>query len=336
MNIRSILAASPVRLAPMADITNIAFRLIARECGSRLVTTEEIDAKALLMGSESTRLRTLYLPQERPIIMQLLGCEPDILAEAAQRLQEAGADIIDLNMGCPVPKIVKKGEGAALMKDPLKAAEILRSLRRVIRLPFTVKIRSGWDEKTVNAVEIAKIAEAEGVDAIAVHPRTRAQRFSGQAPWDVITDVVRSVNIPVTGNGDVRSWADARRMMNETGAVSVMIGRGALGQPWVFDAHFEELDEQTRWARKYRVIKRHQELIHAHVPESDVDFQVKKNLVWYSKGMYGSAALRQKIFTSKSAGEAWALFKEGWFKAVEMQEQREAEPQKSEALLPAS
>src|SRR5712691_7476538 len=179
-------SALDLRLAPMAGVTNAPFRLIARECGAGLLTSEEIDARALIADNAHTREICRYLPEERPLAMQLRGADPDVRAEAARRLEAAGADAIDLNMGCPVPKIVAKGHGAALMRDPLRAAVIFRTVRKAIGVPFTIKIRSGWDERTLNAVEIARLAEAEGVDAITVHPRTRSQQFTGRAPWDVI------------------------------------------------------------------------------------------------------------------------------------------------------
>src|SRR5216110_216689 len=196
----------------MAGVTNAPFRLVARECGAGRLTSEEIDARALVHDNARTLALAAYLPEERPLAMQLLGEDPDLLAEAARRLEAAGADGIDLNMGCPVAKVVAKGQGAALMRDPLAAALILRALRKAVRVPLTIKIRGGWDGRTVNAVEIAQLAESEGVDAITVHPRTRSQQFSGLAPWAIIASVVDTVGIPVTGNGDVRSHDDARAM----------------------------------------------------------------------------------------------------------------------------
>src|SRR5882672_4531825 len=223
-----------LRLAPMAGVTNAPFRLVCREAGAGLLTSEEIDARALVEGNARTQAIAHYLPEERPIAFQLLGGDPDVLAEAARRLAAAGAAGIDLNMGCPVSKIVAKGQGAALMRDPLRAAVIFRTLRKAVDVPFTIKIRSGWDERTVNAVEIARIAEGEGVDAITVHPRTRSQQYTGRAPWDVIAAVVAAVRLPVIGNGDVRGVDDARAMVAATGCAAVMIGRGALGAPWIF------------------------------------------------------------------------------------------------------
>src|SRR5215475_12236709 len=201
----------------MAAVTNPPFRLIARECGAGRLTSEEIDARGLVEGSARTAELATFLLEEHPIALQLLGADPDVLAEAARRLEATGADAIDLNMGCPVAKIVAKGQGSALMRDPLGAAVIFRTMRKAVGVPFTIKIRGGWDDRTVNAVEIARIAEAEGVNAITVHPRTRSQQYTGQAPWNTIRAVVEAVGIPVVGNGDVKSRADAVAMAAATG-----------------------------------------------------------------------------------------------------------------------
>jgi len=291
-----------LRLAPMAGVTNAPFRLIARECGAGLLTSEELDARALVHGSVRTELLARYLPEERPLAFQLLGADPDVLADAARRLQARGADAIDLNMGCPVPKIVAKGQGAALMRDPLQAAIVLRTLRKAVEVPVTIKIRGGWDERTLNAPEIARIAEGEGVNGITVHPRTRSQYYTGRAPWDIIASVVAAVRIPVVGNGDVRSRADAEAMLRLTGCAAVMIGRGALGAPWIFSA--TPLDQPAR----ARVIRRHCALIEAHLPPRLAFVQLKKHLAWYSAGSPGSASLRSAIFTAPDAATAQAIF----------------------------
>src|SRR5437667_6203801 len=210
-----------LRLAPMAGVTNAPFRLVCREAGAGLLTSEEIDARALIEGNARTQVIARYLAEEHPIAFQILGGDPDVLAEAARRLEADGADRIDLNMGCPVAKIVAKGQGAALMRDPLGAAMIFRTMRKAIQVPFTIKIRGGWDDRTLNAVEIARIAESEGVDGITVHPRTRSQQFTGQAPWDVIRTVVDAVRIPVVGNGHVASHDDARAKTEATARPAV-------------------------------------------------------------------------------------------------------------------
>ncbi len=290
--------ASPLelRLAPMAGVTNVPFRLLARECGAGLLTSEEIDARALVEDNAHTREIARHLPEEHPLAIQLLGADPDVLAEAARRLEASGADAVDLNMGCPVAKIVAKGQGAALMRDPWRAAVIFRAMRKAVTVPVTAKIRGGWDERAPNAVEIARIAEDEGVDALTVHPRTRSQQFSGQAPWDVIAAVVAAVSIPVTGNGDVTSRAEAAAMRRATGCAAVMIGRGALGAPWVF------CDEPPSMAGRAEIIRRHCALIAEHLPARLALLQLKKHLAWYSSGRPFGARLRPALFAAASAG----------------------------------
>ena len=299
-----------LRLAPMAGVTNAPFRLVARECGAGLSTSEEIDARALIADNAHTREIIRYLPEEHPLAMQLLGADPDVLAEAARRLEAAGADAIDLNMGCPVAKIVAKGQGAALMRDPWRAAVVFRAMRKAITVPLTIKIRGGWDDHTVNAVEIARLAEDEGVNGITVHPRTRSQQFSGRAPWDIIAEVVAAVGVPVTGNGDVRSREEALAMQRATGCAAVMIGRGALGAPWVFCSPPPTDDARAR------IIRRHCALIHEHLPERAALLQLKKHLAWYSSGRPFGARLRPALFAASRAEAVEALFWDHWHAAA--------------------
>jgi len=290
----------------MAGATNAPFRLVARECGAGRLTSEEIDARALVRDNARTVALTAYLPEERPLAMQLLGEDPDLLAEAARRLETAGADGIDLNMGCPVAKVVAKGQGAALMRDPLRAAVIFRTLRKAVAGAFTIKIRGGWDDRTVNAPEIARLAESEGVDGVTVHPRTRSQQYTGRAPWDVIADVVDAVRIPVVGNGDVSSVDDARAMVAATGCASVMIGRGALGRPWIFRGVDVPRDARAT------IIRRHCALIEAHLPERAALVQLKKHLAWYSDGLPFAARSRPAIFAARTPAEVADLFWRLW------------------------
>ena len=300
------------RLAPLAGISNAPFRLIARECGSGLTTTEEMDAAALFMNVPHVDAIAAYYPEERPLAMQLLGKDPELLARAAAKCERLGADIVDLNMGCPMPKITSKGKGAALMRDVPGAARALAAMRRALTVPLTVKIRGGWDDEHLNAVEVARMAESEGVNAICVHPRTRAQRHTGKAPWEIIADVVAAVRIPVTGNGDVRSMADARRMMAETGCQSVMIGRGALGRPWVFSETLEALPPERAREWKLGVIRRHLALIREHFREKYALIQTKKHLAWYTEGLGHATDCRRLIFQTASPEEAWSVFMRFW------------------------
>lgn len=300
------------RMAPMAGITNAPFRLIVRECGSGLTTTEEMDAAALLTNHPHANDIAAYYPEERPLAMQLLGKDPDLLCRAAEKLQGLGADIVDLNMGCPMPRITGKGKGAALMRDVAATARILRAMRRALSVPLTIKIRGGWDDEHLNAVEVAQMAEAEGVDAITVHPRTRAQRHTGRAPWQIIADVVGAVGVPVTGNGDVRSMADARRMAAETGCASVMVGRGALGRPWLFSEGFDALRPEGRRDYKWRVITRHCALIREHFREKYALVQTQKHLAWYTEGLGHAADCRRRLFERRTHEEVWETFREYW------------------------
>jgi len=299
-------ATLDLRLAPMAGVTNAPFRLVARECGAGWLTSEEIDARALIADNAHTREIIRYLPEERPLAMQLLGADPEVLAEAARRLEAGGADAIDLNMGCPVAKIVAKGQGAALMRDPWRAALVFRAMRKAITVPLTIKIRGGWDDRTLNALEIARVAEDEGVNAITVHPRTRSQQYSGLAPWDVIAEVVSAVAIPVTGNGDVRSHDEAVAMQRATGCAAVMIGRGALGAPWIFRASPATDDDRAR------IIRRHCALIQQHFPERLALLQLKKHLAWYSSGRPFGARLRPALFAAATADEVEVRFWTHW------------------------
>jgi tRNA-dihydrouridine synthase B len=312
MHIGSVEVSGLARLAPMAGATNAPFRLVARECGSGLTTTEEMDAMSLILDSPHALTASAYHPEERPLAMQLLGRDPEALAEAAARCEALGADVVDLNMGCPVQQITGKGKGAALMRDVPGTARILRAMRHAIRIPLTIKIRGGWDDTHLNAVEVARMAEGEGIDAITVHPRTRSQQFTGKAPWTIIGEVVDAVGIPVTGNGDVRSLDDARRMMAETGCRSVMIGRGALGRPWVFDPVFDALPDGERWRYRARVIARHVALIRAEFPDKYTLIQMKKHLAWYTEGLGHARECRVAIFQARAPEETWEIFQRYW------------------------
>jgi nifR3 family TIM-barrel protein len=312
MRIGDVQVPGLARLAPMAGASNAPFRLVARECGSGLTTTEEMDAASVLFGTPHAVSAAAYYPAERPLAMQLLGRDGEALAAAAARCEALGADVVDLNMGCPVPKITGKGKGAALMRDVPAAARILRAMRAAIRIPLTIKIRGGWDDTHLNAVEIAAMAEAEGVDAITVHPRTRAQQFTGKAPWTIIAEVADAVRIPVTGNGDVRSMTDARRMVAATGCGSVMIGRGALGRPWVFDEAYDGMPSAAQRAYRARVIARHAALIEEHFAERHALTQLKKHLAWYTDGLGHARECRAALFQARTADEAREIFDRYW------------------------
>ena len=222
-------------LAPMAGVTDFAFRELCRRCGAALTTTEMVSARALTYGDQKSR-ELLWLPEgESPAAVQIFGHEPEVMAEAAQMAVElSGAAILDINMGCPVGKIVKSGDGSALMKDPELAARIVEAVMKAVSVPVTVKFRKGWDSGSVNAPDFARLCEQAGAAALTVHGRTRAQLYSGRADWDIIREVKKAVSIPVTANGDVFSGADAAHLLRYTGCDLVMIGRGCFGDPWIF------------------------------------------------------------------------------------------------------
>ena len=308
-SIREWLAASPVRLAPMASYTNVPFRQIALRCGSGFTTNEEIDAEALIRGNAWAHLSARGEADLGVVAMQLLGGTEETMVPAAISLVQAGADIVDINMGCPVAKIVKRGKGAALMRDVSGTARLLDAIRRAIPdVPLTIKIRGGWSDEHQNAVEVARMAQDVGIDAITVHPRTRAQRYGGRAPWEVIAEVVAAVDIPVTGNGDVTSLAEARVMMATTGCQSVMVGRAALGRPWLFDAGYELLAADGRAAYEARVVAEHLDLIEAAFPPRMALLQMKKHLAQYGAGRPDARTLRAELFAQASVEALRATF----------------------------
>ena len=245
LQIGNVTLDNPVILAPMAGVSDLPFRLLCREMGAALVCMEMVSAKAIYYNNKNTDSLMEIHPEEVPASLQLFGSDPQILAEMAKRIEERPFSILDLNMGCPVPKVVNNGEGSALTKDPKLVEQILTVLVKAINKPVTVKIRKGFDDDHVNAVEIAKIAEACGVAAVAVHGRTRAQYYSGQADWDIIAQVKDAVKIPVIGNGDVDSPEKAKAILEQTGCDGVMIGRAAEGNPWIFREVVSYLENGT-------------------------------------------------------------------------------------------
>jgi hypothetical protein len=291
----------PVFLAPMAGVTDTAYRIIAREMGCPLAFAEMVSSQGIHYRNEHTILMLRSEPAERPLAMQIFAKSAAMAAEAAAYIEALGtADILDFNMGCPAPKVVKNGEGSALMREPKKAEEILTAIRRATKLPFTVKMRLGWDDASRNAVEMARIAEAAGVDAVAVHGRTRAQFYSGSADYEAIAEVKRAVGIPVIVSGDIRRPADLKRALAITGADGVMIGRGAQGNPWVFPQliHWlhtgEELPPPTPAERAAGVL-RHLDLLVSYKGDYIGIREMRKHAAWYTRGLPGSAELRAQF-----------------------------------------
>lgn len=278
-------------LAPMAGVTDFAFRSICREMGAALTTTEMVSAKALVYKDEKTRA-LLYIPEhEHPCAAQIFGHEPDVMAEAAGlALEISGADILDINMGCPVGKVVKSGDGSALMKTPELAGSIIESVCRAVDRPVTVKFRKGWDGGSVNAVELAQIAEENGAAAIAVHGRTRAQLYSGQADWSIISAVKKAVGIPVIANGDIFEPQDAERILRVTGADLAMIGRGSMGNPWLFARGSaavagEDIPALPPLSSRCDVAVRQFEISAAMKGERIACLEARKHYSWYLRGV---------------------------------------------------
>ena len=304
-----LIKKNKLRLAPMAGVTNSPFREICILNNSGFVTSEEIDATSLVYDkSIRTKEIASFNINEKPIALQLLGCDEKIMSEASIILQQMGADIIDINMGCPVPKITKKGKGSALMKDIIQTSKLVNKIRKATKIPLTAKIRSGWNEEDQNAVEFSKMLEEEGIDGITIHPRTRAQRYEGLSKWEIIKNVVDNINIPVTGNGDVKSFEDAELMIKNTGCHSVMIGRNAIGNPWIFNPQFQKLDEIKRIKKMINDIKIHIDYMKQFFSKKNIDLQIKKQLSYYSKGLINSKELRQKIFKSNEDIEIIILY----------------------------
>lgn len=303
-------------LAPMAGVTDLPFRLLCKEQGCGMLCSEMVSAKAILYNNKNTDALLTVLPEEMPISIQLFGSDPQIMADMAKRLEDEGRlfDIIDVNMGCPVPKIVNNGEGSALMKNPLLVGKIIEAMAKAVTQPVTVKIRKGFNDNMINAPEIAHIIEESGGACVAVHGRTREQYYSGNADWDIIRQVKQRVKIPVIGNGDVASGADAARMIEQTGCDGIMIGRAARGNPWIFReaaAYMQDgsvidrpSDDEVR-----EMILRHAKLLIKYKGEYTGIREMRKHFAWYTAGFPHSSVLRNKVNFIESFEELEQLVK---------------------------
>jgi len=312
MIIGSVTLENNVFLAPMAGVTDMPFRILCREQGCGLVYTEMVSAKGMHYNDVKSGKIAEIDGGEKPACVQIFGSDPLIMAEIAEKLNTSDADIIDINMGCPTPKITKNGEGSALMLKPELAGRIVREVSRASVKPVTVKIRKGWDENNINAVEVAKILEQNGASAIAVHGRTREQFYSGKADWSIIKRVKEAVSIPVIGNGDITAPADAARMLSDTGCDAVMIGRGAQGNPWVFKRVLAYLRTgesvlEVSADEKISTVIRHMNMLIDLKGEHTGVLEMRKHIAWYIKGMRNAAQMRERVFRLSSKEEITEL-----------------------------
>lgn len=295
-------------LAPMAGVTDSSFRRLIKELGGvGLIVTEFISVEGLTRGNLRAHRMMRFLPEERPLSIQIFGYNQERMAAAAEIIEEAGADIVDINCGCPAKKVVKGGGGSSLLRDLPQLEKILRTVRRVVSIPMTMKIRTGWDDDSINAVEVARIVEDCGGSMIAIHGRTKVQGYSGRANWNIISDVKRAVSIPVTGCGDVTTPDQVIERFEQSGVDAVMIGRGAISNPWIFrqasDVMRGEKPYEPSLAEKHRVLHRYCELLRDEMPERALAGKLKQMCGYFTHGLIGGARLRERVFHSQTIGE---------------------------------
>ena len=307
--IGSLQLNSPIILAPMAGITAQPYRRIMKLFGAALVFTEMVSANGLIRDGRKTRELLITCPEEKPLGVQLFGDDPKVLTEATRMIADE-CSLLDINMGCPVKKVIRSGAGSALLKEPIRIANIIRSVRTAYQGPLTVKIRSGWDSDTINFLEVAKIAEAEGVDAVTLHPRTRTQAFSGKANWDQITELKQALSIPVIGSGDIFTAEDGTQMLTQTSCDAIMIGRGGYGNPWLIRDILALLSGQNpapiSTAEKHQVAMQHLQWHCEQFGERKTLFEMRKHLCWYARALTGASHFRadlQKVETLEQLTE---------------------------------
>jgi nifR3 family TIM-barrel protein len=308
MQIATLTLRNNLIFAPLAGISNLPLRLLAKEAGCGLVCSEMVSANGLVYGSAKTHQLMRSTPVEKPLAIQIFGSDPAIMADAAQMAAAAGADVVDINFGCAVKKIVKTGAGVALMRTPHRAAALLRAVRHAVHIPLTIKIRSGWDRSGDQALTLLRIAQDCGVDALTIHPRSAAQGFRGRADWSLITRIKKAAHLPVIGNGDVECAVDAIRMLDETGCDAIMIGRAAIGNPFIFS---EILDlragrpsnppghpERLQTMRRYAIDSVN------YLGERTACLMLRSRLGWFVKGLHGCSAFRESIKQLESLAQA--------------------------------
>ena len=304
MKIGGLTLANPLILAPMAGITQLPFRRLVKEAGCALVVTEMVSANGLVHGSKKTEELLASHPDERPVSAQIFGTDPDIMRDAARMVQDTGADLIDMNLGCSVRKIVRQGAGVALMRDPERLERILKAIRGAVSIPATVKMRTGWERSGDQAIRVGRMAEDCGFDAVAIHPRTATQGFGGKADWSLITRLKDTVSIPVIGNGDIREPNDVLRMQSETGCDSVMIGRASIGNPWIFSQTLSLIGGQSPTepdlSKRLNTVLRYIEYAVDHFGETRAVFMMRSHLAWFTKGLPHSSRFRAAIVRLKT------------------------------------
>lgn len=315
MKIGNIFIENPVFLAPMAGVTDLPYRILVKEQGCGLLYTEMISAKGLFYKNEKTTHLMKIEQTEKPIAIQIFGSDPEIMGEVAKKLNNSPFEIIDINMGCPTPKITKNGDGSALMKNPELAGKVIKAVSQASKKPVTVKMRKGWDEPLINAVQLAKIAEKSGAKAVTIHGRTREQFYKGQADWDIIREVKKHVSIPVIGNGDITSPQSAKKMFEYTKCDAIMIGRAAQGNPWIFKRviHYLKTGQLLPEPTIQEIIStiiRHMQLLVQYKGEKVGIQEMRKHIAWYTKGLKNSTKLRDKINQVQTKGEMEKVLQE--------------------------
>ncbi|MBY0430525.1 MAG: tRNA dihydrouridine synthase DusB [Rhodospirillales bacterium] len=306
ISIGPVTLANPVILAPMSGVTDMPFRRLVKQCGAGLVVSEMIASEAMIRANQQTLKMSTGCAEEFPLSVQLAGCEPDRMAEAARLNQDRGAAIIDINMGCPVKKVVRGEAGSALMRDEIAAARIMEAVVKAVDLPVTLKMRTGWDLNNRNAPKLARIAEESGIRMVTVHGRTRQQFYTGSADWAFIGEVKRAISIPVVGNGDVNSVEDAAEMLRQSEADGVMVGRGAYGRPWFLNqvAHYLASGERLPdppLEEQLRILLGHYDDMLSHYGAETGMRMARKHVAWYSKGLHGSTEFRAAVNQSGDA-----------------------------------